>query len=205
MKIIKARFRKLSALREAYHDELPGGGMFVATTEQLSYDSKIIVEIICDDLANHVMICATVQSWHPAVPRLRVRAGAIVAFAPEEKSKRDFLNAVLSGGVHPEKKRRYNRLPITVPVDYRIRDGRETMRGNLAEISIGGGLLQADVLPAVGSELIFSILLPGGAAAMQIVGHVVHHKPSGAGIKFAFRDGGGARRLQELIRRLCLT
>lgn len=205
MKIIKARFRKLSDLQEVYHDELPGGGMFVATTEQLLQDAKIIIEIICDDLANHVMICATVQSWNRALPRLRVRAGAIVTFAPEEKSKRDFLNAVLSGGIRPEKKRRYSRIPITVPVDYRIRDGRETMRGHLAEISIGGALLQADVLPAIGSELILSILPPGGATTMKIVGHVVHHKPSGAGIKFAFRDGGGARRLQELIRRICLA
>lgn len=206
MKIIRARFRDLEQLREAYHEEFPTGGLFAATTEPLTPGSVIVVELICEQLPNRLMIRGTVQSWRPALPRLRVRAGALVVFAAEEKSKRDFLADVLHGTVQPEKKRRYSRIPVAVPVNYRIRDQRETLSGSLADVSIGGALLRTAVLPAIGSELILSLLPPGGAAPMDIVGRVTHHKPGGgAGIKFAFRDGGGARRLRELIRRFCAS
>jgi hypothetical protein len=88
-------------------------------------------------------------------------------------------------------------------VEYRLRDTSPVLNGVLTEISAGGALLAAEPLPPLGSELIIMLVPPGGAAAMEILGKVSYHAgASGAGLKFFFRDGGGARRLRELIRRL---
>ena len=59
------------------------------------------------------------MSWRPALPRLRVRAGATVAFAPEEEEKRRFILAALAGELKPPK-RKHTRIPVAVPVRYRM-------------------------------------------------------------------------------------
>ena len=40
------------------------------------------------------------------------------------------------------------------------------------------------------------------SAPMDITGRVAYHSPGGVGIKFIYRDGGGSRRIRELIRRI---
>jgi hypothetical protein len=37
---------------------------------------------------------------------------------------------------------------------------------------------------------------------MSIAGRISYHTEAGAGIKFLYRDGGGSRRIRELIRRI---
>ena len=44
--------------------------------------------------------------------------------------------------------------------------------------------------------------LAEGAAPMSIAGKVAYHAPGGTGLKFVYRDGGGSRRIRELIRRI---
>ena len=54
----------------------------------------------------------------------------------------------------------------------------------------------------MGTEIVLELLPPGGAAPMLITGRVAYHTPSATGLKFIYRDGGGSRRIRELIRRI---
>ena len=205
MQIVKARFRSRDEFEEHYQPELPHGGLFVPTTSALEAGSGVIIEITCEGLPNKVLVRGVVRSWRPALPRLRVRACAVIAFDEEERTKRDFIFATLGGTL--ARKRKHTRIPVAVPVEYRMSGTARAIAADLTEISIGGALLRTprkEETPPIGSELVLSLTPPGGAAPIEISGKVGYHAPlgGGAGLKFSFRDGGGARRLRELIRRL---
>jgi Tfp pilus assembly protein PilZ len=202
MQILKARFHGRADFLEAYQSDVPSGALFVATTTPLEADENVIVELVCDGLPNKVLFRGTVMSWRPALPRLRVRAGATVAFAPEEDEKRRFILAALSGEVNAPK-RKHTRIPVAVPVRYRLPGTAEMQSGNLTEISVGGALLVTGPKPLdLGTEVVLELLPPGGAAPMPITGRVAYHANIGTGLKFIYRDGGGSRRIRELIRRI---
>jgi Tfp pilus assembly protein PilZ len=206
MQILKARFHGRDDFLEAYQPDPPNGALFVATTTPLEADENVIVELVCDGLPNKVLFRGTVLAWRPALPRLRVRAGATVAFAPEEEEKRRFILAALAGELQPPK-RKHTRIPVAVPVRYRLPGTADMLTGQLTEISVGGALLLApnqEPIP-LGTEVVLEILPPGGAAPMPITGRVAYHAANGNGLKFIYRDGGGSRRIRELIRRIRLA
>src|SRR5260370_8788684 len=99
MQILKARFRTRNEFLAAYSNELPDGGIFVPTTTPLKTGTGVVIELNCDGLPNKVLIRAKVHSWRPALPRLRVRAGAVLAFDPEERDKREFVLSTLGGAI----------------------------------------------------------------------------------------------------------
>jgi hypothetical protein len=203
MRFLRAKFQGQTDFLESYQADRPAGGLFVATTEPLSPDEQVIVELIVEGLPNKVMIRSSVISWRPALPRLRVRAGAVVAFEPEEDTKRTFILRTLAGEVHPAR-RKHSRIPVILPVRYRKLGETEATTGELIEISVGGALLRNETLP-LSTELVLDVVPPGGAAPMEISGRVSYHASGGSGIRFAYRDGGGSRRLRELIRRICAS
>jgi hypothetical protein len=126
-----------------------------------------------------------------------------VVFAPEEEEKQRFVLAALKGEIVPPR-RKHTRLPIELPVRFRRPGSADFVDSKLSEISIGGALLQPGMaeLPDIGSELVIELLPPGSAVPMSITGRVAYHHQVGTGIKFLYRDGGGSRRLRELIRRI---
>jgi len=201
MQILKARFRGRDDFLEAYQSYPPTGALFVATTTPLDADENVIVELVCDGLPNKVLFRGTVLAWRPALPRLRVRAGATVAFAPDEEEKRRFILSTLSGELKPTR-RRHTRIPVAVPVRFRLPGSADMRSGDLTEISVGGALLRAPRVAELGTEVVLEILPPGGAAPMPITGRVAYHAAAGTGLKFIYRDGGGSRRIRELIRRI---
>jgi Tfp pilus assembly protein PilZ len=202
MQIVKARFRTKEELLDALVRDLPNGGMFVPTTTPLVPNTEVVVELNCDGLPNKVLIRSLVRTWRPALPRLRVRAGATVEFASDEHDKYAFVLKTIEGALPSPQRRRHARIPVAIPVDYRLRDTSEVRHADLTEISIGGALLRTEMTPPIGTEVVLSLTPPGGAAPMEILGKVSYLVPTrGAGLKFTFRDGGGARRLRELIRR----
>jgi Tfp pilus assembly protein PilZ len=202
MQILKARFRGREDFMEAYQGDKPNGALFVATTTPLDTSEDVIVELVCDGLPNKVLIRGTVTAWRPALPRLRVRAGATVEFAAEEDDKRRFILAALAGEVKPPK-RKHTRIPVSVQVRFRLPGSAEQIQGQLTEISVGGALLKSHIpKPAMGTEIVLEVLPPGGQAPMAITGRVAYHTPSATGLKFIYRDGGGSRRIRELIRRI---
>ncbi len=204
MHILKARFHGRDELAEAYHLEDNGGGkLFVPTTTTLQPKEEVIIELVCDGLPNKVLMRGTVQNWRPALPRLRVRAGAEVSFAAEEDEKWRFILDALAGKQPMARKRKHTRIPIEVHVRFRPPGNLEFKEGILSELSVGGALLRQPCPKfEAGSELVLEILPPGGQTPMNIIGRVAYFAPAGIGLRFIYRDGGGSRRIRELIRRI---
>lgn len=203
MEILKVRFRTNEEFDEHYQNDLPSGGLFCPTTTALEEGQTVVIELSVPALPNKVLIRGVVRSWRPALPRLRVRAGAIVEFMPEEEPKRKFVLETLAGTRGPSPRRKHTRLPVDIEVRYRMTDDAGFSETRLTEISVGGAMLATESPLPLESDVILEITPPGAVSPIAISGKVAYHGPSGGtGLKFVYRDGGGSRRLRELIRRL---
>jgi Tfp pilus assembly protein PilZ len=206
MKILKLRVRSLDEYETLYQRDLASGGLFVPTTQAHEVGETVVVELVCPDLPNPVMIRGVVRSWRSSVPRLRIRAGAIVEFDAEEAHKRDFVQAALTGKRGDVPRRRHNRLPVSIPVRYRMIDTAQYTDGAISEISVGGAMLNTREPLPLESDVIVEIVPPGAAAPIAISSRVSYQVPTGGtGLRFVSRDGDGSRRLRELVRRLRTT
>jgi PilZ domain len=206
LNILRVRCRSAEDFRGHYSTDHPDGVLFCPTTTQLAAETPVVVEIACKGLPNKVLVRGVVISWRPALPRLRVRAGALVRFAPEEASKRDFVLQTLMGTRQSTPKRKHTRIPVGLGVKVRIGNDPAEIEAELREISVSGGLFAARLQPPIGTDVIVEIVPPGGIAPMSISSRVLYHAgPSQTGVKFMFREGGGSRRLRELVRRFKLS
>jgi Tfp pilus assembly protein PilZ len=203
MQILKVRFRTNAEFQEHYQEELPNGGLFCPTTSPLPVGAPVIVELSAPALPNKVLIRGAVRAWRPALPRLRVRAGATVEFDNEEQEKRQFIVDTIAGDRGPSPRRRHTRLPVAVSVKYRTLEGADLQTAELTEISVGGALLSTEDPLPIDTDIILEITPPGAVSPLSISGKATYHLPNGStGLKFIYRDGGGSRRLRELVRRL---
>jgi len=202
MRILKARFRTKDAFLEAFQKTPVPGGLFCATTQPLKEDEPVVVEIFFPELPNRVLARGKVLWWRRALPRQRVRAGCFVVFDPDEKDKLRFVLGVVDGAQQTSVRRRHARLPVRVPVRWRAAGATEGVSTHIVEVGVGGALLVTDTRPPIGSEIVLEILLPGAARASTLAAKVAYVAPTGVGVRFLYRDGGGSRRVREFIRRI---
>jgi PilZ domain len=206
LNIIRVRCRSAEEFRSLYSTDHPDGVLFCPTTTEIPSEAPVVVELACKGLPNKVLLRGVVMSWRPALPRLRVRAGAFIRFAADETAKRDFVLQTLMGARPTTRKRKHARIPVGLSVTLRIGSGPDAVAAELREISVSGGLVFAPCQPAIGTDVIVDIVPPGGIATMSISGRVIYHAGSGqTGLKFMFREGGGSRRLRELVRRFKIS
>ncbi len=203
MLILKVRFRTNAEFEDQYQGDLKHGGFFCATTAEIDVGTEVVVELNAPALPNKVLIRGRVNSWRPALPRLRIRAGAVVEFLAEEKPKRDFLIETVRGERVSPTKRKHSRLPVEIAVRYRTSDSADMLECQLREISVGGAMLDTSESLPLDTDVILEIMPPGSVSPLSISGKATYHTDSGGtGLKFVYRDSGGSRRLRELVRRL---
>jgi len=202
MQILKARFRNKRDFEEAYNGDLPNGGLFCPTTHALEEDEPVVVEIHFPGLANKMLLRGKVVWWRAALPRLRVRAGAMVAFVEAEREKRDYVLEIAAGKRAEGTKRRHARIPIEMQVQWRPVDSPLLRESVLREISVGGALLVSEEQLQPGDEIVIEFTTPGGAHPISIAAKVTYRSAAGSGLRFVYRDGGGSQRLREVVRRL---
>jgi hypothetical protein len=206
LNILRVRCRSAEEFRSLYTTDHPDGVLFCPTTTLIPAEAPVVVELACKGLPNKVLLRGVVLSWRPALPRLRVRAGAFIRFAADEAAKRDFVLQTLLGERQGTQRRKHTRIPVGLPVRVRIGNEPDALEGELREISVSGGLVATPVQPAIGTDVIVDIVPPGGIAPMSISSRVIYHAgPGQTGLKFMFREGGGSRRLRELVRRFKLS
>ncbi len=203
MVILRLRIKTADEWRELAPGTAVAEPIFVPTTDELQSGQSVIVEVSSNLLPNKVLIRGAVQSWRPALPRMRVRAGATVQLDGDEQVKLTFLNDVLSGKRTDVFRRGHSRLPVQFTCRYRITNHPAYIDSAISEIGVGGALLTTDSPLPLETELTVEVTPPGAAAPLAIAGRVSYHAPSGgSGLRFVSRDGDGDRRLRELIRRL---
>jgi len=203
MKILRLRVKTVDEWDACLDEAGPAGTVFVPTTDPVEAGDEVVVEVASPALPNKVMIRGTTVAWRPALPRLRVRAGATIRLAEAEDHKRQFVSDALAGRRPGAPRRRHDRFPVTINVRYRIGQSPELHDGELSEISAGGAMLATATPLPMGSDVIIEVAPPGSAAPMTVQGKVSYHVPTGGtGLKFMYRDGDGSRRLREMVRRL---
>jgi hypothetical protein len=203
MVILKLRIRSADEWRELAPGESVSDPVFVPTTDELEPGQPVIIEVSSQLLPNKVLVRGSVQNWRPALPRMRVRAGATVDLATDEQTKLTFLHEVFAGKRTDVPRRRHHRLPVNVSVRYRLTNSPSFVDSAISEIGVGGALLPTIEPIPIDTELTLEVVPPGAAAPIAIAGRVSYHVPSGgSGLRFVSRDGDGDRRLRELIRRL---
>jgi Tfp pilus assembly protein PilZ len=203
MNILRLRIKSADEWRELAPSESVSEPIFVPTTDELKAGEQVIVEISSNLLPNKVLIRGSVQAWRPALPRMRVRAGATVQLDTDEQTKLTFLHEVLSGKRTDVPRRRHHRLPVQFACRYRVANSPGFVDSAISEIGVGGALLTTTEPLPLDTELTLEVTPPGAAAPIAIAGRVSYHAPSGgSGLRFVSRDGDGDRRLRELIRRL---
>lgn len=203
MNILRLRIKSADEWRDLAPSENVTEPIFVPTTDELKSGEQVIVEISSNLLPNKVLIRGAVQSWRPALPRMRVRAGATVQLDVDEQVKLTFLHDVLSGKRTDVPRRRHHRLPVQFACRYRVTNSPGFVDSAISEIGVGGALLTTATPLPLDTELTVEVTPPGAAAPIAIAGRVSYHAPSGgSGLRFVSRDGDGDRRLRELIRRL---
>ncbi|MBC7974743.1 MAG: PilZ domain-containing protein, partial [Myxococcales bacterium] len=197
---MKLRIRTADEWRELAPSESATDPVFVPTTDELEPQQAVIIEVSSQLLPNKVLVRGTVQSWRPALPRMRVRAGATIELAADEQVKLTFLHDVFSGKRTDVPRRRHHRLPVSVTVRYRLANSSSFIESAVSEIGVGGALLTTPEPLPIDTELTIEVTPPGAAAPLAIAGRVSYHVPSGGtGLRFVSRDGDGDRRLRELI------
>ena len=203
MNILRLRIKSADEWRELAPSDNVTEPIFVPTTDELTAGESVIVEISSNLLPNKVLIRGSVQAWRPALPRMRVRAGATVQLDADEQVKLTFLHEVLSGKRTDVPRRRHHRLPVQFACRYRVASSSAFVDSAISEIGVGGALLTTSQPLPLDTEITLEVTPPGGAAPIAIAGRVSYHAPSGgSGLRFVSRDGDGDRRLRELIRRL---
>jgi Tfp pilus assembly protein PilZ len=202
MVILKLRIRTADEWRELAPGDSVQAPVFVPTTDELESGQQVIIEVSSQLLPNKVLIRGTVQTWRPALPRMRVRAGATIDLASNEQIKLTFLHDVFSGKRTDVPRRRHHRLPVEVAVRYRLAHSASWVDLGISEIGVGGALLTTSEPLPIDTDLTLEITPPGALAPLAIASKVSYHTPSGgSGLRFMSRDGDGDRRLRELIRR----
>ena len=170
MNILRVRCRNLEEFEEHYLPDVPNGGVFCPTTTELSPGTPVVVEMACDGLPNKVLIRGIVTAWRPALPRMRVRAGATVAFEADESNKRDFVIQTLRGERPTTRRRKHTRIPIGIPCKIRVASGLEATDAELREISVSGGLVLGPLQPAIGTDVVLEITPPGQRSVLRPLG-----------------------------------
>ncbi len=203
MVILRLRIKTVDEWKELAPGTVVAEPIFVPTTDELQAGQLVIVEVSSALLPNKVLIRGAVQAWRPALPRMRVRAGATVQLDSEEQIKLTFLNDVFSGKRTDVSRRGHSRLPVQFACRYRITNQPSYIDSAISEIGVGGALLTTQAPLPLETELTVEVTPPGAAAPLAIAGRVSYHAPSGgSGLRFVSRDGDGDRRLRELVRRL---
>src|SRR3954468_3797043 len=153
MVILKLRIRTADEWRELAPSDSATDPVFVPTTDELEPQQAVIIEVSSQLLPNKVLVRGTVQSWRPALPRMRVRAGATIDLAPDEQIKLTFLHEVFSGKRTDVQRRRHHRLPVSVTVRYRLTIRSRFIESALRKIGVGGALLAAPEPLPIDTEL----------------------------------------------------
>jgi Tfp pilus assembly protein PilZ len=145
--------------------------------------------------------------WHrPGRHLQKIRAGICVEFLAGEKAKIDYLLDLAKAGDTVRSRRRHERLPVEVPVNWHTPGAAAPARGILRDIGRGGAFVRSASPALNDAEVVLELSPPGAQVAMEFTARVAWTANPGGepgfGIEWRARDAGGGKRIRELVRRL---
>lgn len=185
---------------------LERGGIFHPTREAIPIGTPLLLEVRFPELRNRSMLQGEVCWRRPGRHSQKIRAGFGVAILASEAQKRDYVLGIARGQQQEHSGRRHRRLPIALPVSWRVPQSKGVFDSVIGDIAPGGAFVRTSLAVEAGADVVLDIRAPGAEQPLSISGRVVwsslDRADSGFGIEFRWRDAGGARRLKELVRRI---
>jgi Tfp pilus assembly protein PilZ len=207
MRILRARYRSGEDFLRHYQPSFPDGGVFFPTREALEVGQAVLVEVRLPPVPQKLMIRGTVAWRRAGRHRTKLRAGLGIEFHSGDAVRRDFLLSAARGEINANLVlRRCSRLPVELPAEWRIAADRISFKGVVEDIGPGGAFVRSSQAVSPGTEVVLDVVPPGGVRPLSIACRVAWSRRTtgdeGFGVEFRVRDGGGARRIKELVRRL---
>jgi Tfp pilus assembly protein PilZ len=187
-----------------YMAEFPNGGFFIPTRLSPKPGEAVMVSLRIGSRATPVMLRASVRWSRRGKIVPKVRAGVAVEFLASEANGRDHLLAIAQRDSSVTSARRHQRLPIDLPIRWSVRGSSQEHRGLLQDISIGGASIRTALpVESEGTDIFLTVVPPGAEVAMEVSARIAWMSPGvGFGLAWRARDGGGSRRIKELVRRM---
>jgi type IV pilus assembly protein PilZ len=184
-----------------FQNDLPGGGLFVPTTEAFEIDEEIALELSFPRITEGLLICGKVKwrrfptKWRTALP-----AGIGVSFGSTERSRVEFLIDFCKGALDSLRKpgRR-------VPVDFRskILSNGKCLVGRTRDLSRGGAFILTDTPMKKNTAVELDLFIDEASGPERFSGSVVwcraQGKDPGVGVKFDFGSAIRRRRISRLV------
>ncbi len=201
MKTIFIHYNDGADFLRVFLNDLPGGGLFVPTTETFEIDEEIALEISFPLIEEGLLICGKVNwrrsptKWRSALP-----AGIGVSFGSGERSRVEFLIDFCKGALDSLRKpgRR-------VPVDFKaniLSDGK-CLVGRTKDLSSGGAFILTETPLKENTAVELDLFIDETIGPERFNGYVVwcraQGKEPGIGVKFDFVSAVRRRRISRLV------
>ena len=98
-----------------------------------------------------------------------------------------------------DEKRRHPRVVINLPISCEVQ-GRDAFKANARDVSVGGMFIEAELLPAFGTELTIVGDFPGGPG-LRLPAIVRWANPGGFGVQFGLLGARETHVLTSVVHR----
>lgn len=181
------------------------GGVFCPTRGKAIKGAPATVTINLGRRQPPLVLAGRVAWRRPGRHLQKIRAGICIEFLASEQPKIDYLLDLAKAGDTVRSRRRHERLPVDVPVNWHL-PGVAPARGMLRDIGRGGAFIRSSAPAPSDSEVVLELSPPGAQVAMEFTARVAwtaaQGPEAGFGIEWRARDAGGGKRIRELVRRL---
>ncbi len=182
------------------------GGVFCPTRRNVPVGETVAVKVRLGRRKPPMVVYGQVAWRRPGRHILKIRAGIGVEFLASERAKWEFLLDLARTGTSAHSRRRHERVPVDLPISWRLVGSLEAFSGQLRDVGRGGAFVLSTATVAIQERVVLEIAPPGAEVPMAFIGCVAWTGKSGTenvfGISWRARDAGGGRRIKEMVRRL---
>jgi Tfp pilus assembly protein PilZ len=206
MRNLIVAFSRRSELLECYLQDAPGGGVFVATDEDIGLGEVVQTVLVFPEIPEGVPLRGTVIWRRPPVKwRSALRSGVGVAWDEIERSRKEFLLEFCRGHL-ASVRGRGQRMSVALRVLYSAeKPSSPWCEGRTRDIGRGGMFLLCEDLLIEGEAVALRVYFDQSTRPETVLGRVSWRQlgdDRGMGIAFHRLSGQARHRLEELIARL---
>lgn len=197
--------RNVKEFSALYQTTSPHGGVFCPTRKKVTIGSPIGVKVRLGRRQPPLQLYGKVIWRRPGRHLDKIRAGIGVEFFATEQVKCEYI-LQLARGDGIRSRRRHERVPVDLPVNWHVAGGTEGIAARLRDIGRGGAFVHSEMPVSNDDQVVLEIAPPGAEVPMAFTARVAwrgkYGDAHGFGIEWRARDAGGGRRIRELVRRL---
>ena len=178
-----------------YDASFTHGGVFCPTRGKAVKGAPATVTVNLGRRQPPLVLAGRVAWRRPGRHLQKIRAGICVEFLPSEKPKIEYLLDLAKAGDTVRSRRRHERLPVDVPVNWHLPGGASPARGVLRDIGRGGAFVRSSSPAPSDSEVVLELSPPGAQVAMEFTARVAWTAARARASKASASSGAPATRV----------